>query len=135
LARPARVQRLLLIAPAPDFTESLMWANLSSEVRAEILEKGQWARPSPYDTEPYVITRALIEDGRRHLLLGGPIGFRGPVHILQGMQDPDVPWRHALKLVEALESHDVTLELIKDGDHRLSRPEDIARLIRTAAQL
>jgi pimeloyl-ACP methyl ester carboxylesterase len=132
LARPERVQSLLLIAPAPDFTEALMWANFPDTVRAEILETGRWERPSPYDPEPYLITKALIEDGRRHLLLGGRIGFAGPVHILQGMQDADVPWRHALKLVEALESTDVTLELIKDGDHRLSRPEDIARLIRIA---
>ncbi|MEJ0060300.1 MAG: hypothetical protein WDM79_12280 [Terricaulis sp.] len=112
-----------------------MWANFPDAIRAEILETGRWERPSPYDPEPYLITKALIEDGRRHLLLGAPIAFRGPVHILQGMQDTDVPWRHALKLVEALESTAVTLELIKDGDHRLSRPEDISRLLRVATSM
>ena len=133
LARPERIASLLLIAPAPDFTERLMWESFPDEVRAEILERGRWERPSPYDPEPYVITRALIEDGRRHLLLHRPIPITAPVRILQGMQDPDVPWRHALALVEALVSTDVTLTLIKDGDHRLSRPQDLERLIGVAS--
>jgi pimeloyl-ACP methyl ester carboxylesterase len=133
LARPQRMAALLLIAPAPDFTETLMWESFSDEVRAEILEQGRWARPSAYDPEPYVITRALIEDGRRHVLLDGPIPITAPVRILQGMQDPDVPWRHALALVDALAGADVALTLIKDGDHRLSRPQDLERLIKAAS--
>lgn len=135
LARPERVQALLLLAPAADFTERLMWDAFPEAVRSEILETGRWERPSQYDPEPYVITRALIEDGRRHLILGKPIPFHGPVRILQGMADPDVPWRHALALVDALETTDVELDLIKDGDHRLSRPEDLARLVRMAEAL
>jgi pimeloyl-ACP methyl ester carboxylesterase len=86
-------------------------------------------RPSAYDEEPYPITRALIEDGRKHLLLGGLIETGCPVHILQGVEDPDVPWRHAVELVSRFSRDDVILTLIKDGDHRLSRPEDIERLI------
>ncbi len=90
--------------------------------------------PSQYG-EPTPVTRALIEDGKRHLLLNAPIPLRCPVRILQGMADPDVPWRHALRLAEALESSDVRLHLIKDGDHRLSRPEDLRLLVETLDQL
>ena len=89
-----------------------------------------WNWPSDYDAgEPYPITKRLIEDGRRHLLLDGLIETGCPVHILQGVQDPDVPWRHAVELVARFARDDVVLTLIKDGDHRLSRPEDIERLI------
>lgn len=135
LARPERVQSLLLLAPAPDFTETLMWARFSDTIRAEIMETGRWLRPSAYDPEPYPITRRLIEEGRRHLLMDKPIPFHGRVRILQGMQDPDVPWQHALKLVAALESADVEIDLLKDGDHRLSRPQDLARLLAAAEQM
>jgi pimeloyl-ACP methyl ester carboxylesterase len=121
---------LVLIAPAVDFTERLMWARFPEAVRAQILEQGHWLRASAYAPEPYPITRALIEDGRRHLLLDGPISPGCPVTILQGMADPDVPWEHAMTLMEHLPSDQITLTLIKDGDHRLSRPEDIALLIR-----
>lgn len=134
LARPARVRGLLLIAPAPDFTEALLWKNLPEQARAEIMARGQWMRPSAYEA-PYPITRALIEEGRSHLLLGKPIPFAGPVRILQGEADPDVPWRHALALAGDLASKDVVFTLIKDGDHRLSRPQDLARLIATAEEL
>ena len=133
LERPELVRALVLIAPAPDFTERLMWQKLPEAARREIMEAGQWTRPSAYDDGPYPITRALIEDGREHLLLDGPIGFDGPVRILQGMQDADVPWTHAMDLVERLETDDLAITLIKDGDHRLSRPQDIARLMRTCA--
>lgn len=119
---------LVLIAPAPDFTEELMWKNFALEVRSEIETTGQWLRPSDYG-EPYPITRALIEDGRKHLLLGSSIAVGCPVRILQGAQDPDVPWQHAFALTSQLPSDDVVLTLIQDGDHRLSRPQDIARLI------
>ena len=118
----------VLIAPAPDFTEGLMWKNFAPEVRSEIETTGQWLRPSDYG-EPYPITRALIEDGRKHLLLGSSIAVGCPVRILQGAQDPDVPWQHAFALTSQLPSDDVVLTLIQDGDHRLSRPQDIARLI------
>jgi pimeloyl-ACP methyl ester carboxylesterase len=120
---------LVLIAPAVDFTERLMWEEFSDEVRRRIETEGVFLRPSLYSDEPYPITRGLIEDGRRHLLLGATIRTGCPVHILQGMQDPDVPWRHALELVEHLPGDSVSMTLVKDGDHRLSRPEDLERLV------
>ena len=121
---------MVLIAPAPDFTEELMWKHeFTDEIRDTILREGRFERPSEYDDSPYVITRALIEDGRDNLLLGGPIETGCPVTILQGQRDDAVPWRHALRQVDCLALDDVVLTLIKDGDHRLSRPADIARLI------
>jgi pimeloyl-ACP methyl ester carboxylesterase len=131
----AKMAGLVLIAPAPDFTEALMWTQMSPEVRREIEEKGAWLRPSQYGDGPYPITRALIEDGRKHLLLDRPVEIGCPVRILQGVLDPDVPWRHALKLVSCLAQDDVVLTLVKDGDHRLSRPEDIERLLRVVDEL
>src|SRR3954469_25318568 len=124
----AAIAGLVLIAPAPDFTEELMWKGFAPEVRAEIETKGVWLRPSQYG-EPYPITRALIEEGRNHLLLGSAIELGCPVRILQGAKDPDVPWKHALALAERLPAEDVVLTVIQDGDHRLSRPQDIARII------
>ena len=131
----AKLAGLLLIAPAPDFTEELMWAQFSPEEKREIEENGLWLRPSAYGEEPYPITRALIEDGRRHLLLDQPLEVGCPVRVLQGVEDPDVPWRHALKLVSCLPRDDVVMMLVKDGDHRLSRPEDIERMIRLIDEL
>jgi pimeloyl-ACP methyl ester carboxylesterase len=128
LRRPERVAGLVLIAPAADFTEELIWKNLLADARRDITERGVWLRPSAYDPGPYPITRALIEDGRRHLILGAPIGVRCPVRVLQGMADPDVPWQHAMRLVERIEIGDVVVELVKHGDHRLSTPADIRRL-------
>jgi pimeloyl-ACP methyl ester carboxylesterase len=125
----ARLAGLVLIAPAVDFTETLLWSRLPASARKSIEQQGRWLRPSDYSPEPYPITRALIEDGRNHLLLDGEIHVGCPVHILQGMQDPDVPWRHALALVEHLAHDPATLTLIKDGDHRLSREEDLRRLL------
>ena len=125
----APIAGMVLIAPAVDFTEELMWKYFSEATKSEIEHKGFWLRPSAYGEEPYPITRGLIEEGRKHLLLGGLIETRCPVHILQGVQDPDVPWRHAVELVSRFSRDDVVLTLIKDGDHRLSRPEDIERLI------
>ena len=124
----ASLAGLVLIAPAPDFTEELMWKTFPAEVRAEIESKGVWLRPSQYG-EPYPITRALIEEGRNHLLLRGAIDVGCPVRILQGAKDPDVPWQHAFALAHRLPAEDVVLTMIQDGDHRLSRPQDIARLI------
>ena len=124
---------MVLIAPAPDFTEALMWANFPPEVKAEIEQNGVWHRPSDYG-DPYPITRTLIEEGRNHLLLGSSITTGCPVRILQGARDPDVPWQHAFALTHRLPSDDVVLTLIQDGDHRLSRPQDIARLIRSVEE-
>ncbi|HVP85574.1 MAG TPA: alpha/beta hydrolase [Rhizomicrobium sp.] len=127
LARPRKVAGLLLIAPATDFTEALLWSRLPEDAKRQIAEKGEWQRPSAYDPEPYPITRNLIEDGRKHLLMDGSLRLSFPVRIVQGMKDPDVPWEHALKLNELIEG-DVALTLIKNGDHRLSTPEHL-RLI------
>jgi pimeloyl-ACP methyl ester carboxylesterase len=135
LAPDAKLAGLVLIAPAPDFTEELMWKSFPDEVRNEIETKGQWERPSVYGDPPYAITKKLIEDGRRHLLLGAPIHLKCAVRILQGVLDPDVPWQHAMKLVSCLAQDDVTMTLVKDGDHRLSRPEDIERLLKTVDEL
>ncbi|HUN51418.1 MAG TPA: alpha/beta hydrolase [Candidatus Sulfotelmatobacter sp.] len=135
LARPERVAGLVGVAPAADFTQALMEPSLPAEATAALARDGVWHRPSQYSADPYPITRRLIEEGRRHLLLDRPIPFRGPVRLLHGMRDPDVPWRHSLKLIAALESRDVTLTLVKDGDHRLSEPADIARLIETVETL
>jgi dipeptidyl aminopeptidase/acylaminoacyl peptidase len=112
-----------------------MWAQFSPAIKREIEEKGRWERPSEYGDGPYPITRALIEDGRKHLLLKAPIAIGCPVRILQGVQDPDVPYGHVMKLVTCLAQDDVVLTLVKDGDHRLSRPEDIERLLRTVDEL
>lgn len=133
-ASRATLAGLVLIAPAPDFTEDLMWKGFSQEIRDEIMTKGVWHRPSDYG-EPYPITRNLIEEGRNHLLLGGTIDVGCPVRILQGAQDPDVPWRHAFALTHCLPSDDVVLTLVQDGDHRLSRPQDIARMLSAVSEL
>jgi len=134
LALNARIAAMVLIAPAPDFTQKLMWPEFSSEQQAEILEQGRTLRPSDYG-DPYPITRDLIEDGKQWALLDAPIELAMPIRILQGMQDPDVPWQHAFKLVDSLASEDVVFSLIKDGDHRLSRDEDIVRLVSTCEEL
>ncbi len=132
----ASLAGLVLIAPAPDFTEQLMWNGFSPEVREEIQTKGVWMRPSQYDDgAPYPITRALIEEGRNHLLLGSAIEVGCPVRILQGAQDPDVPWQHAFALAHRLPAEDVVLTMIQDGDHRLSRVQDIARIIAAVAEI
>jgi pimeloyl-ACP methyl ester carboxylesterase len=132
--QPASLAGLVLIAPAVDFTEELMWRRFTPEIKRELEEKGVWNRPSQYAAEPYRVTRRLIEEGRSHLLLGGLIETGCPVRILQGVEDPDVPWRHAIELTSRLASDDVVLTLVKDGDHRLSRPEDIERLLRAVAE-
>ena len=128
MAVPERIKALVLIAPAPDFTEKLMAPEMSAEAKAEMAATGVWLRPSEYG-DPYPITRSLLEDGARWSILDGPVNVEAPVRILQGGADPDVPWRHALELAQSLKGEDVVFTLIKDGDHRLSRPQDIARLI------
>jgi len=132
-ARLAVATGVVLIAPAVDFTEMLMWQQFPAEVQQIITREGAWERPSAYDDQPYRITRQLIEEGRQHLLLGGMIETGCPVRILQGVADPDVPWDHSIELVSHLAQDDVVLTLVKDGDHRLSRPEDIERLIAAVA--
>jgi pimeloyl-ACP methyl ester carboxylesterase len=132
--RPATVAGVVLLAPAVDFTEELMWKRFTPAIKQELADKGVWERPSQYSPEPYLVTRQLIEEGRNHLLLGGMIETGCPVRILQGIEDPDVPWRHAVELTSRLASDDVVLTLVKDGDHRLSRPEDIERLIAAVAE-
>ena len=134
LALKDRVAAMVLIAPAPDFTQKLMWPEFSAAQQAEIMAQGLTLRPSDYG-DPYPITRALIEDGKTWTLLDAPIKLDIPIRILQGKQDPDVPWEHAFKLVEALQSEDLVFTLIKDGDHRLSRDQDIARLVATCGDL
>jgi pimeloyl-ACP methyl ester carboxylesterase len=126
--RQERVKAMVLVAPAPDFTEKLMAPEIPAEGRAALREAGVWLRPSEYG-DPYPITRALLEDGARWSILPGPVPIEAPVRILQGGEDPDVPWRHALELAQAINGEDVVFTLIKDGDHRLSRPQDIERLI------
>ncbi|MCJ2036897.1 alpha/beta hydrolase [Methylobacterium sp. J-068] len=126
---------LVLIAPALDFTESLMWARFTPEIRAMIERDGAWMRPSQYDPNPVPITRALIADGRAHTLLDADLDPGCPVHILQGMDDPDVPYTHALEVVKRLPSAGTILTLIADGDHRLSRPQDLARLLSAVAAM
>lgn len=131
LARPDRVAGLVGIAAAPDFTEDLMWREFDDAQRATLQRDRILRLPSEYSPQPYVVTMDLIEDGRSHLLLRAPIHLRIPVRLLQGMRDPDVPYRHALTLADRLEGDDVEVRLIKDGDHRLSTPRDLAILAET----
>jgi hypothetical protein len=135
MARPERVKGLVLIAPAADFTERLLAPSLPPEAHVALERNGLWRRPSLYDSDGYPITAALLEDGARWSILPGPVAIEAPVRILQGGEDPDVPWRHALDLALALKSADVVFTLIRDGDHRLSRESDLARLISTVDEL
>lgn len=125
----ARVGGLLLLAPAPDFTSELMEPQLTAAQREALDTQGYFEEHSEYAPEPNVYTRALFEDGAANAVLKGVIDTHCPVHILQGMADPDVPWEHAMKLVEHLPADDVTLSLIRDGDHRLSRPKDLEMIV------
>jgi pimeloyl-ACP methyl ester carboxylesterase len=129
LARPERVSGMVLIAPAADFTSALIEPSLSEAARTAVARDGVWMQPSDYDGGGYPITRRLLEDGRAWSILPGPVEITVPVRILQGGGDEAVPWRHALSLAEALAAEDVVFSLIKDGDHRLSRPQDLARLV------
>jgi pimeloyl-ACP methyl ester carboxylesterase len=134
LARPGRVAGLVGIAAAPDFTERLMWQAMSPRERERLMGEGVLHVPSQYG-EPYPITRRLIEDGRRRLLLDAPIPLDCPVRLLHGQRDPDVPWETALRVAERLSGTDVQVTLVKDGDHRLSRPQDLALLERVLLPL
>lgn len=135
LARTERVKALMLIAPAPDFTERLMWPEMGEAAQADIMERGVWLRPSAYGDEPTPITRGLIEDGRTRLLMDAPIPFDGPIRIVHGQADPDVPWGLSLELAERLTGENVRLTFVKGGDHRLSTPADLALLWRVLDDL
>jgi pimeloyl-ACP methyl ester carboxylesterase len=128
LARPERVQALIGIAAAPDFTADLLPRRLPEAQLREIEEKGRVTLPSDYDPAGYLYTKALINDGNRNLVLRGEIALICPVRLLHGMADESVPWRQSLRLAEQLAGSDVMVTLVKDGDHRLSREEDLARL-------
>jgi pimeloyl-ACP methyl ester carboxylesterase len=128
LARPDRLAGLVGIAAAPDFTEDLIPAELTPEQLATVEREGKVDLPSPYGPEPTPITRKLLEDGRKHLLLRGPLPISVPVRLIHGMEDPDVPWKTSLRIAERLETRDVEIHLVKAGDHRLSEPADLDRL-------
>lgn len=134
-ARPERVRGLVLLAAAPDFTDWGTYADFTPEQRAALERDGQVAIPSEYGPDPYIYTKALIDDGAANRLLTGPIDFNGPVRLLQGQEDPDVPWEIALKIAEKLTTPNVRLHLVKDGDHRLSRPEDLDLLCAVVGEL
>jgi pimeloyl-ACP methyl ester carboxylesterase len=134
LARPDRVKGIVGLAAAPDFTNDI-WTSLSEAQKTAMRRDGSIEQPSDYADEPYVITRALIEDGANHCILNAPIPIRCPVRLIQGMKDADVPWSTAFRLIERLESDDATVTLVKSGDHRLSAPEDLKRMTDTVDAL
>lgn len=130
LARPERIAGLVGVAAAPDFCEELIWQRATPDQQRTMESAGYIDSPSAYSATPYRITHRLITEGRDHLLLGGPIPLTCPVRLIHGLQDTDVPWQTSLRLAEALESGDVEVTLVKDAGHRLSEPEDLARLER-----
>ncbi len=133
IARPARVKGLVLVAPAVDFAIELMWDQFDAEIRRELEDKGVWYRQ--YADESYPITMKLIEESRSHLLLGAAVPFTGPVHILHGLADDIAPFEHAMRTVNAITAEDLTVTLIKGGDHRLSTNTDLARLMTIVAEV
>jgi len=130
-----RVAGLVLVAPAPDFTSELVEPQLTNDQRRQIAERGYMEEPSDYSSVPCIYTKALLEDGKTNQVLKGVIQTDCPVHILQGMQDKDVPYTHALRLMDHLPVDDVTITLVRDGDHRLSRPQDLDLLTRTVSSM
>lgn len=134
-ARPERLAGLVLIAAAPDFTERMLLGGLSAEDRAILQRDGRLERASQYSPAPSVFTWKLIEEGRNHLLLDKPLTLPCPVRLLHGQSDPDVPWEYSLQIARHLEAPEVISTFVKGGDHRLSTPADIARLIATVEEL
>ncbi len=130
-----RIAGLVGIAAAPDFTEALMWTNMSDEQRTELIDNGVIYQPSDYDPEPTPITMRMIEDGRKHLLLEGPITLDCPVRLIHGQRDYDVPWEWSERIADAISSEDVEVIFVKAGDHRLSEPNDLRRLTRVVGGL
>lgn len=136
LARPQRIAGLIGIAAAVDFTEDLIHSRLTPSMRAELEQRGRTWLPSNYDTEPYPLTQRLLDEGREHLLLRREaLAIDRPVRLLHGMDDPDVPWSTSIRISDRLVGTDVRIVLVKDGDHRLSRPQDLALLNNTLAEL
>lgn len=127
-AAAARIKALVLIAPAWDMTE-LMWENFPPQARRDVLEKGVYHRPSNYGDGPYPISKAFLDDGRQHLIGTSPYDPGRPIHIIHGLLDPDVPWEHTLDLVAHLTGDWTHVAAVPDGEHRLSRPEDIALML------
>src|SRR6476469_6791931 len=135
LRRPERLAGLVLIAAAPDFTERMLLKGLSAEDRATLQREGRLVRPSQYSPEPSVFTWKLIEEGRNHLVLDKKLALPCPVRVLHGHSDPDVPWEYSLQIARHLEAPEVITTFVKGGDHRLSTPADIARLVATVEEL
>ncbi|MBS0521095.1 MAG: alpha/beta hydrolase [Proteobacteria bacterium] len=133
--RPDRLAGLVLIAAAPDFTERMLLRGLSTEERERLQREGRLERPSQYSPEPSIFTWKLIQEGRNHLLLDKPLALPCPVRLLHGQSDPDVPWEYSLQIAQHLEAPEVITTFIKGGDHRLSTPADIARLLATVEEL
>jgi pimeloyl-ACP methyl ester carboxylesterase len=134
-ARPARVKALVGIAAAPDFTVRMWNSEFSDATRAEVIENGFMQRPCDYGGDPYIITRALVEDGWRNRVIAGPLHLDIPVRLIQGTEDPDVPWQTAQKIANAITGDDVEIILVPGGDHRLSRDIDLKRLCRVVGEL
>lgn len=134
-ARPERMAGLVLIAAAPDFTERLLLTRLSAEDREILQREGRLVRPSQYSPEPSIFTWSLFEEGRNHLVLDKSLALSCPVRLLHGQSDPDVPWEYSLQIARHIEAPDVVTTLVKGGDHRLSTPADIARLIAIVEEL
>ena len=130
-----RLKALLLLAPAPDFPHELMKPELTDDQKTQLETRGFMEEPSEYSDEPNIFTKALFDDGDQNRIMEGMVETGCPVHILQGMNDPDVPYTHAMKLITHLPNENVSMTLIKDGDHRLSREQDIELLLRTVETL
>ena len=135
LAKPSRIHALIGIAAAPDFTEDLLWPRLDAAQRRELQESGAVILPSEYDPAGYAYQLSLFEDGKRHLVMRGAIALECPVRLLHGLKDKSVPWQTSLSLAERLDSRDVIVTLVKEGDHRLSRETDLRLLGRTLDEL
>jgi pimeloyl-ACP methyl ester carboxylesterase len=135
LRRPERIAGFVGVAAAPDFTEELIPKALTPEQAVALERDGAVSIPDCAGGEPYPITRRLLEEGRRHLVLRGRIPVRAPVRLIHGMKDLDVPWQTALRIADAVDSEDVEVQLVKEGGHRLSEPPDLERLCRTVAAL